>query len=219
MTKITSCRNLSHLTPDRAADTFVHQNSKTMRSYLIILFVSVMTWANAQGNFRSAQFTLSIKGTSNLHDWESVAKEARANGSITVEDGTLKAIPSLTVEVPVKSIKSPKGSVMDNKTYDALKAKSNPNITFKLDKVNSLVKKGDAYDISATGSLSIAGVTNKIDMQVKGKTSGDSVTFSGSKKMKMTDFKIDPPTALFGTMTTGNDIEIVFSVTLKQLYN
>lgn len=206
--------------PVRPADTFVHQNSKTMKSYLVLLFVCVISWANAQGNYRSAQFTMSIKGTSNLHDWESVAKEARANGSVTVDAGTLKAIPSLTVEVPVKSIKSPKGSVMDNKTYDALKAKSYPNIIFKLEKVTNLTKKGDSYDINATGALSIAGVTNKIDMYVKGKVAADgSVTFSGSKKMKMTDYKIDPPTALFGTMTTGNDIEIVFQVILKQLYN
>lgn len=206
--------------PVRPADTFVHQNSKTMKSYLVLLFVSVLTWANAQGNYRSTQFTMSIKGTSNLHDWESVAKEARANGSVTVDAGTLKAIPSLTVEVPVKSIKSPKGSVMDNKTYDALKAKSFPNITFKLEKVTNLTKKADTYDINATGALTIAGVTNKIEMYVKGKVAADgSVTFSGSKKLKMTDYKIDPPTALFGTMTTGNDIEIVFQVVLKQLYN
>lgn len=207
--------------PVRPADTFVHQNSKTMKSYLVLLFVSVLTWANAQGNYRSAQFSMTIKGTSNLHDWESVAKEARANGSVTVDAaGTLTAIPSLTVEVPVKSIKSPKGSVMDNKTYDALKAKSFPNITFKLEKVTNLTKKADSYDINATGALTIAGATNKIDMYVKGKVAADgSVTFSGSKKLKMTDYKIDPPTALFGTMTTGNDIEIVFQVVLKQLYN
>lgn len=176
-------------------------------------------WANAQGNYRSAQFTMTIKGTSNLHDWESTAKEARANGAVTIENGVLKAISSLTVEVPVKSIKSPKGNVMDNKTYDALKAKSYPNITFKLDKINSLTQKGDSYDISATGNLTIAGVTNKIDLNVKGKVNGDAATFSGSKKLKMTDYKIDPPTALFGTMTTGNDIEVVFSVSMKQLFN
>ncbi|MCK6692864.1 MAG: YceI family protein [Thermoanaerobaculia bacterium] len=190
-----------------------------MKSYLVLLLVCVFSWANAQGNYRSSQFTMTIKGSSNLHDWESTAKEARANGAVSIENGELKAISSLTVEVPVKSIKSPKGNIMDNKTYDALKAKSNPTIIFKLEKINSLVKKGDAYDISATGNLTIAGVTNKIDLQVKGKVNGDATTFSGSKKLKMTDYKIDPPTALFGTMTTGNDIEVVFSVTMKQLYN
>lgn len=188
-----------------------------MKSYLILLLVLMFNWANAQGNFRSSQFTMTIKGTSNLHDWESNAKEARANGAVTIENGELKAISSLTVEVPVKSIKSPKGSVMDNKTYDALKAKSHPNIIFKLEKINSLTKKGDAYDISASGNLTIAGFTNKIDLQVKGKVTGDATTFSGSKKLKMTDYKIDPPKALFGTMTTGNDIEVVFSVTMKQI--
>jgi filamentous hemagglutinin family protein len=46
--------------------------------------------------------------------------------------------------------------------------------------------------------------------------SDGSVTFSGSKKLKMTDYGIKPPTALMGTMTVGDEVEIVFSVTLKQ---
>ena len=158
-----------------------------------------------------------IKGTSNLHDWESTAKEVRANGSATVATGVLKSIQSLQVEIPVKMIKSAKGSIMDNKTYDALKANSNPNIVYKLEKVTSLNKKGDAYDINTSGYLSIAGATNKIDLYVSGKVGGDgSLTFSGSKKLKMTDYKIKPPTALLGTMTTGDEIEIVFQVSLKQ---
>lgn len=188
-----------------------------MKANLIFLFVCVLTWANAQGNYRTAQFTMSVKGTSNLHDWESKAKDVRANGSMTIDANGLQSIQSLTVEVPVKSIKSPKGSIMDNKTYDALQAKNYPNITYKLDKVTSMNKKGDSYSINATGNLSIAGATNKIDMVVTGKVGADgSITFSGSKKIKMTDYKIDPPTALFGSLTTGDEVEIVFQVTVKQ---
>jgi polyisoprenoid-binding protein YceI len=106
---------------------------------------------------------------------------------------------------------------MDNKTYDALGADSHPNINYKLEKVTGLNNKAGSYDINTTGYLTIAGATNKIDMYVKGTMGGDgSITFSGSKKIKMTDYKIKPPTALMGTLTTGDDVEIVFQVTLKQ---
>ena len=106
---------------------------------------------------------------------------------------------------------------MDNTTYASLKADQFPNITYKLEKVNSLNARAGIYDIQATGYLTIAGATNKIDMYVQGKVAGDgSITFSGSKKIKMTDYKIKPPNALMGTMTTGDEVEIVFSVTLKQ---
>ncbi len=188
-----------------------------MRSKFFILFFFALSFAYGQGNYSASNFSLAIKGTSNLHDWQSNAKEVRANGSITLNAGVLKAIQSLSVEIPVKTIKSTKGSIMDNKTYDALKANSHPNIQYKLENVTGLNNRAGSYDINATGYLTIAGATNKIDMYVQGKVGGDgSITFSGSKKLKMTDYKIKPPTALMGTMTTGDEIEIIFQVSLKQ---
>jgi polyisoprenoid-binding protein YceI len=171
-----------------------------------------------QGNYRVSNYYLVVKGTSNLHPWESKANEVRANGSMTFDAGTLKSIQWLTVEIPVKTIKSAKGSIMDNKTYDALNADRFPNITFKLEKVAGITKNGEGYGINATGYLTIAGNTNKVDLYVYGKVGSDgSVTFSGSKKLKMTDFKIKPPTALMGTLTTGDEVEIAYTVVLKQI--
>lgn len=188
-----------------------------MRSKFLFVLLFAFSFAFGQGGYRATNFSLAINGTSNLHDWTSTAKEVRANGDMVLATGVLKAIQSLTVEIPVKMIKSAKGSIMDNKTYDALKANSNPNIVYKLEKITSLSSKAGSYDIGASGALTIAGHTNKIDLTVQGKVGSDgSITFSGSKKLKMTDYKIKPPTALLGTMTTGDEVEIVFQVTLKQ---
>lgn len=185
--------------------------------FAILLFFAI-SFVYGQANYRVSSYYLVVKGTSNLHDWESKANEVRANGSMTVDaTGILKSIQSLYVEVPVKAIKSQKGSIMDNKTYNALKADAFPNITFKLDKITGLGKRGDIYDVNAAGALTIAGSTNKIDIYVQGKLDGNSgIIFSGAKKLKMTDYKINPPTALMGTLTTGNEVEIAFQVTLKQ---
>lgn len=159
---------------------------------------------------------MSIKGTSNLHDWESSVKELRATGNMTADATGLQAISALTVEIPAKSIKSTKGSVMDNKTYEALQANKYSSIGYKLDKA-TIAKKGDGYDISSNGSLTIAGVTNKVDMLVRGKANNDgSITFTGSRKIKLQDYKIKPPTALLGTVTVGDEVEVEFRVTVKQ---
>ena len=187
-----------------------------MKYKLLLLAICAVSFAFGQSNARITNYSLVVKGSSNLHDWESNAKEVRANASFTFAAGVLKSIDALYVEIPVKSIKSAKGSIMDNKTYDALKADRFANITYKLGKITSLTKKGDGYDINATGSLNIAGVAQNIDMYVKAKVGADgSITFSGSKKLKMTEYQIKPPTALLGTLTTGDDVEIVFQVTLK----
>ncbi|MGI9158413.1 MAG: YceI family protein, partial [Saprospiraceae bacterium] len=171
-----------------------------------------------QGTYSIGSVTMAIKGTSNLHDWESSAKEVRGKADLTIEEGKLSAINSLNVEVPVKSIKSTKGSIMDSKTYDALKADDHPKITFKLERATPIKQSGDGYSVTATGSLAIAGVTKKVDLSVKGKMdAGGNLLFSGSKKIKMTDYGIKPPTALMGTMTVGDEVDVVFSVTLKKV--
>lgn len=186
-----------------------------MKVKLILLFVLSASFVFGQAGFRTGSFTMTIKGTSNLHDWESKVGEVRANGSMTVEAGVLTAIQALTVDITTRSIKSAKGSIMDKKTYDALKADKYPTISFKLEKA-TVTKKGDGYDVSASGSLTIAGATNKVELTVRGKVAEDgSITFTGSKKLKMTDYKIKPPTALLGTMTVGDEVEIVFKLTLK----
>lgn len=215
MMRIKVGTNSRHQTLVWPTNTFASKLLK-MRSKFVLLFFFTISFAFGQGNYRASNFSLVIKGTSNLHDWQSTANEVRANGSLTADATGLKSINSLYVEIPVKTIKSTKGSIMDNKTYDALNSNSYPNITYKLERITGMNARAGVYDINTSGYLSIAGATNKIDMYVQGKMGGDgSITFSGSKKLKMTDYKIKPPTALMGTMTTGDQVEIVFQVTLK----
>lgn len=168
-----------------------------------------------QTRFEAANFSMAIKGTSNLHDWESSVRELKATGMVRTDASGLQSIQSLTVEIPVRSIKSTRGSVMDNKTYDAFNAKDHPFITYKLEQA-TLSKKGDGYDVAASGKLTMAGITNKIDLNVRGKSEADgSLTFSGSKKLKLSDFQMRRPSALMGTITVGDEVEVIFRVTLK----
>jgi len=214
MTKIKAGPNASHLTPFFRTGTFVQKLFK-MKFKIAILFMFALSYAFGQSGFGTATFTMTIKGTSNLHDWESTVKELKANGSMMADAAGLQSIKALSVEIPVRAIKSTKGKVMDNKTYDAFKSTDNPFITYTLDQA-TISKKGDGYDVAASGKLTMAGTTNKIDMTVRGKVEADgSITFSGSKKLKLTDFKMKRPTALLGTITVGDEVEVIFKVTLK----
>lgn len=180
---------------------------------VVLLVLACLSYASAQNAYESTASQLFIEGTSTVHDWKSEATKVTASGDMILEASTLKAIKNLKVEIPVGSIKSTKGSMMDKKTWGALKKETCPTITYVLTKVNSLTKSGDSYDIKATGNLTIAGETRSIEMTVKAKVAGDgSIQLEGSKKLKMTDYKIDPPTALMGTMKTGDDITIGFNV-------
>jgi polyisoprenoid-binding protein YceI len=216
MTTIKHRLKYGHRRVDRGAGTF-DQNSDEMKNQIAFLFLLTVSLANAQQNCHATGGSMRIKGTSNVHEWDCSGYEVRANGSLTTDASGLKTINSLYVEIPVKAIKSTKGSIMDNKMYDALKADGNPNVAYSLERVTGINKRGGGYDINTTGYLKIAGVSRKVDMYVWGQVGGDqSITFNGSKKIKMTDFGISPPTALMGTMTTGDEVEVIFQVTLKQ---
>lgn len=156
---------------------------------------------------------ITIDGTSNVHDWTETAKTASGDALVQWNsDGTF-VIKNFSLKVTVKSIESDKGSIMDNKTYDALKADKHPYITFKMVSVKSITKSGTGFSVKVNGDLTIAGVTKNTDISgmVYVKENG-KLTLDVSKPLKMTDYGVDPPTAMMGAMTVGDDITIRFKL-------
>ncbi|WP_053990880.1 YceI family protein [Mangrovimonas sp. TPBH4] len=181
---------------------------------LCLCFISFQVSAQTF-TLNNSSSKLTVEGTSSLHDWEEVAEKQK--GSIVIDNsGAEPSISSLSVEIEAESLKSGK-SAMDKNTYTALKTKSNKTISFKLTKVKSISKVSDGkFKVSATGDLSIAGVTNSTDLDFTMEVSGSTVKLNGSKSFKMSTFKIDPPTAVFGTVKTGDEVTIKFSSVLNQ---
>lgn len=174
-----------------------------------------LSFVMAQSNYSVKQADFTILGTSNLHDWEMNGSKATIKGDFDVEDGTLAGINNVTVEVPVKSLESTKGSIMDGKAHDALKAKQHGKIYFTLSNVNAITKSGNGYNVKAAGNLKIAGYSRSVmlDVFVKVMANGD-LEINGSKDIKMTDYKVDPPSAMFGAVTTGDDVTVKFKASL-----
>lgn len=162
-------------------------------------------------------FKMSIAGTSSLHKWESSVSAATIKSDIVINEAGLEAINSLSFEADAKAVKSTHGSAMDKKTWESLKADQYSKISYQLSKIESITPVSGEYDIKTLGNLTIAGVKQAISMTVKGKIlSNGSLSIKGSKALKMTDFKINPPTALMGTLKTGNDITISFDIVLGE---
>ena len=154
---------------------------------------------------------VSIHGTSNVHDWD--MKVTKVSSELVVNPS--KQITALTVKIPVTSIKSGKG-IMDGKTYDAFDAKKNPNIVFQLTEASPTKWSDKESEITITGNLSLAGETRKISFKTLGKiTKTGEYLLKGNVPLKMTDYKMIPPTAFFGTMKTGDAITVKFDVTFK----
>jgi polyisoprenoid-binding protein YceI len=155
--------------------------------------------------------TMAIKGTSNLHEWESAVQTINGDLIATIEATELKQVSKVSLTIPVSSIKSGK-SIMDSKTYDALKNEKFPTITFN----STTITLTATNVITAVGQLSLAGVSKPETIKgIWSVSAAGLITIKGVFKMKMTDFDIKPPTAVLGTLKTGDEVEIDFQTSFN----
>ncbi|MFM8439542.1 MAG: hypothetical protein ACKOAX_13785, partial [Candidatus Kapaibacterium sp.] len=70
------------------------------------------------------------------------------------------------------------------------------------------------FDVVAMATLTITDVCKPIVMDVRGiRLSADRYRFVCSKNVRMTDFNVSPPTALFGLIKVNDDIRINLDIT------
>ena len=188
--------------------------------YTIKLTIACAAIVVTLTTFAQTTFTLktsrgSIQGTSSLHDWESDLTKIDCTGSFLQQGGVLKAVKSTVIRIQVKGIKSTKGRIMDNKTYDAFKLDQYPEITYTFASAKITLDASNVATLEATGSLSMAGTTNSITLTAKGIVldNGD-LEFTVSKKIRMSDFKMEKPTAMMGTITVGDEVTVNFDLIL-----
>lgn len=166
--------------------------------------------------------TMLIAGTSTLQDWSSDV--TKINGTVSLNDrvyrkGVKKGdkIEAVAISVPVLSIKSPRGATMEQKIYNALKSETNPDIKFTLTENEVTTVAKDSFLLETKGILEIAGKSKPVTVVVTGKKVADSsFSFEGSHKINMKEYEIEPPTAMFGQIVTGEEVEISFKLIAKK---
>ncbi len=177
---------------------------------------------------------VTIEGTSTIHDW--TVEGAIIGGIFEIDpafqtDKTLKSVaclntkgkgPIATVSIPVRSLKSKVAVAsqrMDEVMYEAMRMKENPKITYTLNEMvikGTVPESGTPVKFDTKGDLMISGVTNKLEMEVTmervASPDGEMLKFSGSKVLKMTDFKIQPPAPklAMGAIKTGDEVTVKF---------
>lgn len=186
---------------------------------IAVAFVLTVPLAGiAQSRYTGINLPISVTGTSTLHDWDMKSTKGQCVAVITVTNNTV-TFSGLTFTMPAESLKSGNGA-MDKNTYKALETGKNPNIIFVLSSVTSITTSGqNSYVFKGVGKLTIAGTTRVTDItaSLKYNPSDKSLTCIGSKKFKMSEYGVKPPTVMFGTIKTGDDITINYNIHLKSL--
>lgn len=172
-----------------------------MKSFIIICTV-LGSFFFSQLQLNTEKSTLKIIGTSSLHDWEMVVEKFDATGEISETQ-----IQNLEVQIEAKSMKSGK-SIMDNKAYDAVQADDYSIIRFS---AKTLTIEGTK--ILGVGELEIAEKRNEVTFSADIiHNESAEMRLQGELPLKMTDFNIDPPTAMFGTLKTGDEVVISYDI-------
>lgn len=177
---------------------------------IIVLFVFMMQFSFAQKTFHlDAKPELKVSGTSTLHDWNMPSSTATGTMLATETAGKLTEIKSLSIDMPSESIKSGKKG-MDKKAYEALKTSKHKTVQFDL---KSASKAGDTWTL--VGTFNIAGVTKQVSIKAKETAASGTYTLTGTHAFKLTEYGIEPPKAMMGTIKTGDDVKIAFNIKFK----
>jgi polyisoprenoid-binding protein YceI len=135
--------------------------------------------------------------------------EGNVRYAVTANDFTFE---SIQFSIPVKSLKSGK-SKMDKNTYEALKEDKHKEINFiSSEVISSKALSNNTYEVVLKGNLSIAGTTKNVQLPVNINTATSKIT--AVYNLNMIDFNIDPPTAVFGTIKTGESVSIHFTINI-----
>lgn len=178
------------------------------------LFV-VATQANAQVVYQTQPASkLWIEGTSNKSDWSVNATEF--SGTVTMKQDVTPADPGVSaVKLTVASgkIVSNKSTIMDRLIVDALQVEQHPTITYELVSATPAGANGNAFTLQTKGRLTLAGTTKEIDMEVQGEKLADGqVRFQGEHELLMSDYGIQPPSAMFGALRTADKTTVKFDL-------
>jgi hypothetical protein len=200
--------------------------------------------ANRAGDTRFTRYEsrpgskVRIEGISTRRDWQ--VETTLVGGFLEVGPGFPsepgqafspgKAEARAEVFVLIRSLRSlEKGGQlfsdeMDKIMYGKLAREDDPTakITYHLTELvlrEDPKNKSEPYVFDSKGELAIAGVTNSIAMPVTLLPLGDKrLKLSGSTPVRMTDYRIQPPTPKlsFGPLKTGDEVKLIFEWIVAQ---
>ena len=180
-----------------------------------------------------ASSRVTIEGASTLHDWH--VEGHHLGGYVIVQEGELTSLwgnhespsqplaPAVRVEIPITSLVSGKRG-MDDKMHEALKATTHPMITYGLESAKITprqIAQGDdasgRLTVETTGVLTIAGVERTVDIPMHVRRLSDHrLEISGDTSLRMTEFGIDPPKAMLGTIRTRDTVRVYWTWVLAR---
>lgn len=154
---------------------------------------------------------LTINGTSNVNDFKCVYEEDVEEGAnrSNADDSTREAHkPEAELVLIVDSFDCGKRGI--NRDFrNTLKSDIYPTINVELIEV---IRKDDIPTVAIV-NISMVGVTREYGVELgEAYVDNDETLVPGSQNIKMSDFGLDPPSALLGLIKVRDELTIQFSL-------
>lgn len=173
----------------------------------------------------NGQSSMSIQGGSNVRSWD--ANVTEINAQITADIDALLALDSENngvlrlseFRIPVKKINSNNNTLTRN-IHKYLKESDHPEIFFTLDEATvkpSSNGNSNEFEVITKGVINAAGTDKEVLFTINGTIKDDgSIILAGVSEMTFSDFNLDRPSAMLGTVRANDEIEIHFSLVLAK---
>ncbi|MGC9470832.1 MAG: YceI family protein [Bacteroidales bacterium] len=152
-----------------------------------------------------------LHGTSSLHDWEMQLESMLCTISFEEEGNRITGIESIRFTGNAASLASDR-KLMDKKAHEPLRTDEHPEIVFRYLSQAEFFPKGNRFKGTVIGQLTLAGNTRNVSVPLQGSfLENGQIRVEGEVSLNMTDFDVDPPTALMGTLKTGDTVRVEFT--------
>lgn len=199
------------------------------RCFYYLLIISIIglnsRFSHAQNNQKSVVIMeaaeLTIHGKTNIDSFTCSMAHTYLNDTLAtnINLATYQAVIFEGLEILFKVIDFKCDHALMTKDLRlSLKEDEFPFIKMKIDKLQLNSQKGNQWmeAVKASIFLYIAGVQRyEYISDAKIKRNYNKIILSGTLQLLMTDFKITPPTKIFGMVRTNDLLKINFSITLK----
>jgi polyisoprenoid-binding protein YceI len=182
------------------------------------------TWTVEEGGDTTAGFRIKESFANGLTDHTAVGRSDNVTGSITIA-GTEISEGDFTVDLSaLEFTDNPTGMSVTNRANalknNGLQTSEFPDATFKLTQPIDFGEKpadGETVTATATGDLTLHGVTKEVTFDVEAKVVGDTIRVATAEPVPvaLADYDIDKPT-MGPVASIDDDGSFEFLVILKQ---
>jgi len=137
-----------------------------------------------------------------------VGRTPGVDGTMTIS-GTQVTVVDISADMTqLKSDKAPRDGQIKTR---GIETNDFPTATFKLTQPITLPgtpEKGKQIDVTATGELTLHGITKTVEIPLKASWNGDTITVAGGAKVAFSDYSIEPPTNAIVSVDDNGEFEL-----------